>query len=171
MFKTIVCPLDGSDHSKKAFSLAIDLAKAGGSTLVVIHALMATAGTKELARFAALEGLEQSVQPAVKRLAALEGRLDYGFDDDPVPTRMFVEIGEQLLDDAKREAESAGVTRVESVLAAGDPAGQILRCIDQKKADCVVMGSRGLSDVSALFLGSVSHKITNQAPCTCIAVK
>jgi nucleotide-binding universal stress UspA family protein len=33
------------------------------------------------------------------------------------------------------------------------------------------MGSRGLSDAKALFLGSVSHKVANQATCTCVTVK
>lgn len=37
--------------------------------------------------------------------------------------------------------------------------------------DCVVMGSRGLSELQGLFLGSVSHKVANHAPCTCITVK
>ena len=57
------------------------------------------------------------------------------------------------------------------VLTNGDPAAQILRCIEDRGIDCVVMGSRGLSDMRALFLGSVSHKVLNRAPCTCIAVK
>jgi len=35
----------------------------------------------------------------------------------------------------------------------------------------IVMGSRGLSDARALFLGSVSHKMTNHAECTCVTVK
>ena len=34
-----------------------------------------------------------------------------------------------------------------------------------------MLGSRGLSDATALFLGSVSHKVANRASCTCITVK
>jgi nucleotide-binding universal stress UspA family protein len=34
-----------------------------------------------------------------------------------------------------------------------------------------VLGSRGLSEPKALFLGSVSHKVANLAECTCVTVK
>ena len=40
-----------------------------------------------------------------------------------------------------------------------------------RKADAIVMGSRGLSDIKGLFLGSVSHKVSHLAECTCITVK
>jgi nucleotide-binding universal stress UspA family protein len=33
------------------------------------------------------------------------------------------------------------------------------------------MGSRGLSDLKGLMLGSISHKVANSAPCTVITVR
>jgi nucleotide-binding universal stress UspA family protein len=33
------------------------------------------------------------------------------------------------------------------------------------------LGSRGLGVVTSLLLGSVSHKVMNLAPCTCVIVK
>lgn len=38
-------------------------------------------------------------------------------------------------------------------------------------ADMIVKGSRGLSDLAGLLVGSVSHKVTNMAPCTCVTVR
>ena len=76
-----------------------------------------------------------------------------------------------MLDDARNEAADAGLKNVETVMTDGDAAERILDCVGERKVDCVVMGSRGLSDMKALYLGSVSHKVLNKAHCTCIAVK
>ena len=35
----------------------------------------------------------------------------------------------------------------------------------------IVMGSRGFGDLKGLLMGSVSHKVSNQSPITCITVK
>ena len=40
-----------------------------------------------------------------------------------------------------------------------------------RMVDAIVIGSRGLSDIKGLFLGSVSHKVGHLAECTCITVK
>jgi nucleotide-binding universal stress UspA family protein len=83
----------------------------------------------------------------------------------------LVEVGQHILDGAKGHAEQKGLKNVDARLESGDPADTILRCIDEENIDCVVMGSRGLNNLKGLFLGSVSHKVANRAPCTCIAVK
>jgi nucleotide-binding universal stress UspA family protein len=35
----------------------------------------------------------------------------------------------------------------------------------------VFLGSHGLSDIRGLLIGSVSHKVLHQAPCTCVVVR
>jgi nucleotide-binding universal stress UspA family protein len=53
----------------------------------------------------------------------------------------------------------------------GDPVKCILSMTEQEEVDVIVMGTRGLGDLQGLLVGSVSHKVSNLAPCTCIAVK
>jgi hypothetical protein len=47
--------------------------------------------------------------------------------------------------------------------AEGRPATTILEVARDKNVDMIVLGSRGLSEPKALFLGSVSHKVVNLA--------
>lgn len=175
MFNNILCPLDGSDHAKRALALAIDMAKSYDARLVLLHALLRSADSAALRRFAEVEGLARHVEPEVKRLQSTEDRLGLNlgpaYEDTAIAYRPLVEIGQHIVDGAKSDASDKGVKDVDTVMVDGDPADLILRCIDERDIDCVVMGSRGLSDIKGLFLGSVSHKVMNRAPCTCIAVK
>lgn len=172
MFKNILCAVDGSEHADKALELAIDMAKTYDAKLVLLHNILVNAAAADLERFAETEGLAKNVAPALSYLRAVEGRLEYGYKEPPADhARLYVEIGQKVLDDAKSAATSAGLKNAETVMTDGDAAARILQCIKEKDIDCVVMGSRGLSDMKALYLGSVSHKVLNKAPCTCIAVK
>jgi len=171
MFKKILCAVDGSDHARKALDLAINLAKTSDAELILIHGLLLNADADELQHFAEVEHLTKPVGTEIERIRAVAGRLNYGFEEPPRSSRVYVEIGQSILDRAKIEAKGRGIDNVETILTDADPATQILRCVDERDVDCVVMGSRGLSDMKALFLGSVSHKVLNRAPCTCIVVK
>jgi len=66
-----------------------------------------------------------------------------------------------------REAE---VSFEERVLE-GDPAKKICEAARAEGCDLVVMGTRGLSDLEGLFLGSVVHKVLVCAPCPVLAVR
>lgn len=175
MFKKILCPLDGSTHADQALALAIDMAKKYEASLVLLHVLLRNVDSSGLRRFAEVEGLARHVEPEMSRLRAMNDRLDItvggAYEDTVVPSRVLVEIGQHVIDVAKSHAEQQGVKDVSTHIVDGDPAKQILRCIEDQKADCVIMGSRGLSDVKGLLLGSVSHKVANHATCTCITVK
>ena len=175
MFNKILCPTDGSDHSKKALDLAIDLAKKYDARLVILHLPHRFENIDALQRFAEIEGLAQHVNTEIQRLQSRDGKIDLAtvsaFQDSGISPRLLVEVGQHILDGAKGHAERKGLENVDARLESGDPADEILRCINEEKIDCVVMGSRGLSNIKGLFLGSVSHKVANRASCTCIAVK
>lgn len=175
MFSKILCSTDGSDHSNKALNLAIDLAKKYDARLVVLHAPHRSENIDALQRFAEVEGLTKHVNTEIQRLQSRDDRIDLAagsaFQDAGVSPRLLIEVGQHILDGAKGHAQQKGLDNVETRLESGDPADRILHCIDDENIDCVVMGSRGLSNVKGLFLGSVSHKVANRAACTCITVR
>jgi nucleotide-binding universal stress UspA family protein len=53
----------------------------------------------------------------------------------------------------------------------GDPAEEILRLAKIHHADLIVLGSRGLTGMKRILLGSVSSQIVEDAPCSVLVVK
>jgi len=175
MFKKILCPTDGSDHAYKALDLAIDMAKTYDAELVILHVPHRSENIDALRRFAEIEGLAPHVNTEIDRLRSMDYRItvatDSAFQDSGISPRLLIEVGHHIIGGAKGRAKRKGLENVDAHLEVGDPADRILECIDAEKIDCVIMGSRGLSDFKGLFLGSVSHKVASRAPCTCISVK
>jgi len=173
MFKSILCPIDGSDHANKALALAADLAVKYDASLSLVHILLRNLDASELKRFAEIEGLSHSVDSEVNRLMGVDNRTEIVRlrDRQPMSTGVLVDIAEHITGAGKREAKGKGVREVKVTILDGDPAKQILELAEHERVDCIVMGHRGLSDIKAFALGSVSQKVSYLAPCTCIAVK
>lgn len=52
----------------------------------------------------------------------------------------------------------------------GQPGQEILQAIEEERPDLLVMGSRGLSGMSRIFLGSVSEEVISKAHCSVLVV-
>lgn len=72
---------------------------------------------------------------------------------------MMVSDGEDLLCEAMDSMGEDVSERVDSLLLTGtNPANEILKLVDQRDYDMVVIGNRGLSGLKE-YTGSVSHKV------------
>ena len=60
---------------------------------------------------------------------------------------------------------------IKTHIETGDPSIKIVSFADQEKVDLIVMGNRGLSGISQLFLDSVSEQVVHQAHCAVLVVK
>ena len=71
----------------------------------------------------------------------------------------------RLVADAIKTVRDSGIAATGEVcdVAPGHVAEAIVEAANDKHINLVVMGSRGLSDVRALFVGSVTHKVTQMA--------
>ncbi|QOR38248.1 universal stress protein [Billgrantia diversa] len=152
MYKSILVPVDGSEGAKKALEVACQLASQGDATLHILHI------PEELTH-------ETTLVWGIGAIAIEASRQER---QEP---RMRQDVGKQIVDRADKAARAKGVTRVETIIGQGDPARTIVNEAKRRGVEAIVMGSRGLSDLRGLVVGSVSHKVSHVAECTVITVR
>ncbi|WP_045516623.1 universal stress protein [Neobacillus niacini] len=140
-YSRIVVAYDHSELSKKALKMAMNLAKQDNQIEMIVVMVL------------------QPVRPMP---------YSYGFVTDSQETQR--EEANTIRNEIQQElTELPNKTR--TVLLEGNPGQMIVDCVKQNDADLVVMGSRGLSGLKELFLGSVSHYVVQKAPCPVFIVK
>ena len=70
--------------------------------------------------------------------------------------------GQEALDDVTQVATDRGVP-VETEMAEGSPAREIIRTADRQDCDLIVMGTHGRGGLDRLLLGSVAEKVVRGA--------
>jgi nucleotide-binding universal stress UspA family protein len=91
----------------------------------------------------------------------------------PVSFRFLEDAGldaEQRLYDAARALQREGLT-VETVAREGDPSHVIAEEAEKRGADLIAMGTRGLSGLRHLFLGSTAERVVEHAPCPVMTIR
>ncbi len=166
MLKTILVAVDGSEHAKKAARLAGDFAGRYEAELVIAHVLVNRKIPDSLRRMAEIEHLVEPEPP--KSLGP--GILSTAPEDD-LDAKIIAALGEKIMGDAEVIAREAGARKVSKMALTGEPADALLEEAKRVNADLVVMGTRGMGDLGALLLGSVSHKVIQLAECPVTVVK
>jgi len=177
MLRTILVATDGSDHAKKALTLAADLGAKYGARLVLVHVRMFNAGADTMRATATRSGLSKKLRDLLDnyevdfQMEAAAAGVTAGLTYVPPPSELVDAVAKQIVARAEKIAAKAGVKKIKTVIADGDPADAIIDLAAENKADMIVLGSRGLSDFKGLLLGSISHKVSARAECTCVTVK
>lgn len=78
--------------------------------------------------------------------------------------------GREILDKTVQVFTSEGLV-VEQIIEKGDPAGVIIDNAGRGNYDHIIMGSRGVSELRGVAIGSVSHKVIHLAHCRVTLVK
>lgn len=147
----ILCAVDGSEHSKWGIQALEALASRAPKYVLLLHvvdrpALRAAANKNPVAERRALAAMER-VGGILLRDAVREARLALG------------------------QATTNPRTTIRAVLAHGPLGRTIAGQARRWKADLILMGSRGLSDIRGFLLGSVSRQVVSIAPCSVLVVK
>ena len=177
MIKTIVVPTDGSDHADKAIELAADMAEKYSARVIILHTLLRHTSDGDLrdlcqklnAPAALTEKMDELQEQMIE--AASASMAPYTPVPLPVPDEVLDGLAKAITDKAKSVVAGKGVKDIDVKISDGSPADVILAAAEQEKADMIVMGSRGLGKFADLLMGSVSHKVSHLAPCTCVTVK
>ena len=130
MHKLLV-PVDNSDGAMRAVEYAIRLAKERKPTeLMIVHAHEPPLVYGEIAMYLPEEKAEE----------------------------LQLEHSEGILQPAIEKAKKAGVTFTSKVLI-GDVAKSIVACAEASGCCAIVMGTRGMSAIGNLVMGSVATKV------------
>ncbi len=173
MFESILVPVDGSSPSSNALNVAIDLAKKYEAKLSIVHAIHRDVSIEALREVADRYGFldqvtEDLADPNIITPVAAPGT---GVPIVIIPDAVLEKIGNLLLEKSASRARSQSLDTVAIGLLDEGPAGAILRYAEKNSIDLIVTGSRGLGGLKGLFLGSVSHKLIEDAKCPCLVVK
>ncbi len=146
LFKNIGFCTDFSENADQAFLVAKELAGRFGATLNIIHVM---------ASF--------SISPPVH---ATYMPIEY----DP----NFIEEVTQAAQNSIQEKYVDNVPeglRFEIDLLSGYPATEILRVVEEKGIDLLVMGSHGLTGLAHVLFGSTADRIVRRASCSVLTVR
>jgi nucleotide-binding universal stress UspA family protein len=146
MINKILTATDCSEDSREALKFACDLAERFDATVHIVHVPQGAAADRVMV----LGGASIMMH---------------------APRKQIEDAGRKLIESAVTFAKEHGCDNVTTELRAGDPANELVESAKENDADCIVIGSRGLGAFGSLVLGSVSYKVNNTAPCTCITVR
>ncbi len=145
MFKSIVVGTDGSETATKAVRQAADLARAVGAKLELVSAYEPVPAQRlSDERRQAPEDLQWAINPREDVDATLEA--------------------------AATVAREAGV-EVDVYARQGDPADAILDVAEEREADLIVVGNKGMTGAKRFLLGSVPNKVSHHAPCSVLIIR
>lgn len=141
-YKNVLVAYDGSEMSKKAMQTAADLLKGkGGGQLTVVNVWQ---------------------MPVI------------GGEGIAIDLRRYQEESEKyaqkLVDEAESLVSEANIP-VKKVVLNGHPSTRILEYAEENGIDLIVMGNRGLNALKRMFLGSVSLRVVQEAPCDVLIIK
>lgn len=143
MFQRILLSVDASPDSEKALKMTAELARVHGSDVLVVHG-------RDLAM---VNPSGRTVPPSIEKLESPEN-------------------AEAIINSAVADLEATGVHARGKVLPGqGHIGDKILEAANEDNADLIVLGSRGMSRLHEVMIGSVSNKIVHTATCPVLLVR
>ena len=148
MIKKILVAIDGSNLAYESLDYALDLARKYSAEVMVLTVIQ---------------------MPS-------DSVLEQGTAFTPISSQSYREKLENyhkeiLSEAAKNAKKSSPQIHFTTKLVEGRPADKIVETAKLESCDLIVMGSRGLGGIKEFFLGSVSDRVADEAPCPVLIIK
>jgi nucleotide-binding universal stress UspA family protein len=137
MIKRIMIATDGSDASRKAAMIAVDIARQAIGSITAVYVM-------ETERLSRLPGIATLPELKEKILALMQ------------------EEGQQAMQFVEDQAGRANVP-CRKILARGRASEELIRISQQQGVDLLVMGSIGRTGMEKILLGDVAEKVVHQS--------
>jgi nucleotide-binding universal stress UspA family protein len=155
--RRVLLSIDESPHSQLAIQYLAHFPLPAGTEIKVIHVLPPVYSTAHLS-YAWPEAVIGPL-PSERDEALLIQQAKYEEEE-----------GKKLLETAIDQLKSLN-RKATSQLCQGDAATEIIEFAKNASTDLIVVGSRGLSRIRGLMLGSVSRKLVHYAGCSVLIIK
>ena len=148
MYNKVLVPTDGSKNALAAVGIAVDFLQCGiCKSVSLIHIVNIS---KEFSDFSIIN---------TKMV------------DEEFTKAKLLNQGKQILAASTELFEQRNLSVDTIVESNDDPGDTIIKLAKEQKFDLIIMGSRGLSVMKEIILGSVSSKILRNAECPVIVYK
>lgn len=135
MENTIIVPVDGSDHSRRALKFAVHIAKGLQAKIIVLNVQLSL-NTRNVKRFISPDQIQEYQE---------------GEAQDAINKVLDIVEAQDL--------------EVVTKYRVGLPDAEICKEAEEEQATLIVMGTRGLGAFKRNILGSVSYSVVHEAPC------
>ena len=142
--RKILVATDGSPDSVLAALRAVELARAFGSELHLVHVV--------------------ALSPPYHMVGARDFEGPSLYEED-------TEWARELLDEQVGRIEEAGGKVAEAHLRRGEPDAELVSLAEEMGADLIVVGSRGSNPLKRLPIGSVSSSVVTHAHCPVLVAR
>ena len=147
----IICAVDGSEYSHWGVQTLEALAGREPEHVILVHVIN---------KMSLQTGKVKKPSGDKRALKAMEKA-----------GQLILREAERLAKVALGQAGTAPSTTFHQVLAYGPVGSTIAQQARRWKADLILIGSRGLSDIKGFLLGSAARRIASMAPCSVLVVK
>ena len=174
MIRRILVPVDGSKQSVKAVELASDLASKYDSEVILLHVLLRGHMSDGLKRALNIEVGKPRTHANNLHLVEVPPEITARVDsanEAQLSIEQLQVVGSFVLSSVETICKDAGLSKITKRVEEGDPARVIIKMAEDTKPDMIIMGSRGLSSLKGILIGSVSNKVSQLAKCTCVTVR